>query len=65
MATTSNQATETKMTLQMTLQICKICNLGFVKLCTVFNDDNISNQSVKNKNDRSQRTCKIVHGSCN
>ena len=58
MVTTSNQATETKMC------ICKICNLGFVKLWTVFND-NISNQSVKNKNDRSQRTCKIVHGSCN
>ena len=55
MATTSNQATE---------NICKICNLGFVKLCTVFNDDNISNQLVKNKNDRSQRACKIVHGSC-
>ena len=60
MATTSNQATETKITCT-----CKICNLGFVKLCTVFNNDNISNQSVKNKNDRSQRTCKIVQGSCN
>ena len=60
MATTSNQATETKITC-----ICKICNLIFVKLCTVFNDDNISNQSVKNNNGRSQRTCKFVHGSCN
>ena len=60
MVTTSNQATETKITC-----ICKIYNLGFVKLCAVFNDDNISNQSVKNKNGRSQRTCKIVRGSCN
>ena len=33
-----------------------MCNLRFVKLCTVFNDDNISNQLVKNKNDRSQKT---------
>ena len=61
MATTSNEATETK----FGPCICKICNLGSVKLCTVFNDDNITNQSVKNKNDHSQRTCKIVHGSCN
>ena len=50
MATTSNQKTETKMT-----RIRKICNLRFVKLCTVFNNDSISNQSVKNKNDHSHR----------
>ena len=34
MATTSSQATKTKMKC-----ICKICNLGFVKLWTVFNDE--------------------------